>query len=130
MFIDRNWAYNWYTTGIIIFAIGCIFAGIFPEDVKGVSETSSGKIHGIASGIGFLFLMLNPLWAVWIKEFSSFKIINIFIFVSGILTFTAFLVSEKKTAGILRFTGLYQRLNLILLYGAIVMNYFGLKGFS
>jgi len=33
-------------------------AGIFPEDPEGITETISGKIHGIASGLGFLFF--NP----------------------------------------------------------------------
>ena len=78
--IQRNWAFYWYSIGIIIFAIGCILAGIFPEDIKGASETSSGKIHGIASGIGFLFLILNPLWAVWIKDISGFRTFNIIFF--------------------------------------------------
>ena len=127
MFDQKNWAHNWYTAGIIIFAIGCIFAGIFPEDIQGVAETSSGKIHGIASGIGFLFLILNPLWAVWIKEFSKFQTLNIILFVFGLITFLFFLLSENKTAGFFRFTGLFQRLNLIALYGALIFNYFGLK---
>ena len=124
----RNWAFNWYFIGILIFGIGCIFAGFFPEDVKGVSETSSGIIHGIASGIGFLFLILNPLWAIWIKEFSNVKTYNLICFVLGLITFTLFLLSEKKTKGVLRFTGLFQRLNLIFLYGAMVLNYSVLKG--
>ena len=128
IFDQKTWAHNWYTAGIIIFAIGCIFAGIFSEDIQGVSETSSGKIHGIASGIGFLFLILNPLWAVWIRDFSKFQILNIILLVLGLITFVLFLLSENRTAGFLRFTGLFQRLNLLILYGVLILNYFRLKG--
>jgi len=130
IFDQKSWAHNWYTAGIVIFAIGCIFAGLFPEDIKGIAETSSGKIHGITSGIGFLFLILNPLWAVWIKEFSGFRTFNIIFFILGIVTFTFFLISENKNNGFLRFTGLFQRLNLVFLYGALVLNYLGLRGSS
>ena len=128
VFDQKSWAHNLYTAGIVIFAIGCIFAGLFPEDIQGVAETSSGKIHGIASGIGFIFLILNPLWAVWIKEFNKIPIINIILLVLGLITFIIFLLSENKTTGFLRFTGLFQRLNLIILYGVLILNYFRLKG--
>jgi len=120
---SKTWANNWYTIGIILFGIGCIFAGIFPEDIQGSSESINGKIHGIASGLGFLFLILNPLWALWIRELQNFKIINILLFIFGLITFVLFLVSENKTKGILKYTGLFQRINLIILYGALIFNY-------
>lgn len=123
LFESITWAHNFYTIGMVLYDLGCIIAGIFPEDAQGVSETKSGKIHGIASGIGFLFLIMNPLWAVWIKEFQANRILNIAFFIIGLLSFIAFILSENKSKGLLRFTGLYQRINLLILYGALIMNF-------
>ncbi|MCX8058927.1 MAG: DUF998 domain-containing protein [Spirochaetes bacterium] len=47
-FFFKNWATILYTSGIIIFVISTILAGIFPEDPKGYQETIKGKIYGIA----------------------------------------------------------------------------------
>ena len=123
LFDQKTWAHNWYAIGIFIFGIGCILAGVFPEDIQGVPETTSGKIHGIASGIGFILLTMCPLWAVWINELHDCKIINLIIFVLGLLTFVLFILSENRTAGFLKYTGLFQRVNLIILYGALIINY-------
>ena len=98
-------------------------AGIFPEDPKGISETISGKIHGIASGIGFIFLILNPLWAIWIAEFRDLRYVNMMLFVLAVLTFILFMISENIDSDILRYTGLFQRLNLTILYGHLIFNY-------
>lgn len=127
LFHHRTWAHNWYTIGIIIFGVGCVLAGIFPEDVQGTPETINGKIHGIASGIGFLFLIMNPLWAVWINDFAYIKKINIILFVLALITFILFIFSENKTTGFLKFTGLFQRLNLIALYLSLILNYWEIK---
>lgn len=123
LFKQKTWYHNWYTIGILIFSVGCILAGIFPEDPQGVAETSSGKIHGIASGLGFLFLILNPLWAIWIKELNDIRIVNLLLFIFAILTFVLFIVSEDKSSGFLKYTGLFQRLNLLILYGTLILNY-------
>jgi len=120
---ENTWAYNWYTAGIIVYGVGCILAGFFSEDEKNTPETLSGKIHGISSGIGFIFLILNPLWAVWINQFRNLITVNIFLFILGVLTFALFLISENKTNGILKYTGFFQRLNLIILYLALILNY-------
>ncbi len=128
MFQHTTWGHNWYTVGIMIFAVGCIVAGIFPEDPKGVSETLSGKIHGIASGIGFLFLILCPLWAMWIQELKTMQRWNAGCFTLGLITFLAFLSSEHVTTGILRYTGLFQRLNLLILYGSLLLNFIRMSG--
>mgnify|MGYP001555163758 CR=1 FL=1 len=123
LFNQKSWAHKWYSIGIFIFSIGCIFAGVFPEDCKGTPETISGKIHGIASGVGFLFLILNPLWAFWIKEFRAMRKANIVLFVLGLTSFIIFLSSENVTSGILQYTGLFQRINLTILYGALIINF-------
>lgn len=122
-FNNIGWSNNLYFIGIIVFGIGCILAGIFPEDPKGVEETVNGKIHGISSGIGFILLMLCPLWALFIKEYKSLTILNVILLILCILTFVLFLISEKIENGILKYTGLYQRLNLIFLYSFLIINY-------
>jgi len=122
-FVQINWYHRLFILGIVLFGIGTILAGIFPEDPKGIAETVSGKIHGIASGIGFIFLILNPLWAIWIDEFKNLRHFNITLFFIAVLTFILFMISENKNSGILKYTGLFQRLNLITLYGHLILNY-------
>ena len=122
-FTQVKWCHKLFIISIILFGVGSILAGIFPEDPKGISETISGKIHGIASGIGFIFLILNPLWAIWIAEFKNLRSVNITLFILAILTFILFVTSENINNGILQYTGLFQRLNLIILYGHLILNY-------
>lgn len=121
-FIDIDWSTKLYFVGIFAFAIGCILAGIFPEDPENTPETISGKIHGITSGLGFLLLIFCPLWAIFIDDFGNI-IINILFFVLGFLSFSLFLTSERAAAGFLSFSGLFQRLNLAILYGSLIFNY-------
>jgi hypothetical protein len=123
LFTQKNWGNYLYLVGLLIFGIGSIFAGLYPEDSTGEAETVSGRIHGIASGIGFIFLILNPLWAIWISEFEHLKIVNLIFFIFAILTFILFLFSEKKITGFFKYTGLFQRINMLILYGNIIMNY-------
>lgn len=122
-FKSVEWSQNLYVFGIIAFGIGCVLAGIFQEDPKGVKESASGKIHGIASGIGFIFLILNPLWAVFIDVLVKYQAFNIVLFGGGIVTFVIFILSENKETGLLKYTGLFQRLNLIILYSCLVFNF-------
>jgi hypothetical membrane protein len=122
-FKNNTWLYNMYSIGILLFGVGSILAGIFPEDPQGVNETFSGKVHGIASGIGFIFLSLDPLWAIWIEDFSPYKFQNGILFAVGLITFSLFLISNGKNKKIMKYTGLFQRLNLLALYGSLVMNY-------
>ena len=118
-----RWSHILFLLGIILFGVGSILAGIFPEDPSGVEETMSGKIHGIASGLGFLFLILNPLWALWIDEFARLKPVNAVMFPLAILSFAAFLLSGSRTTGIFQYTGFFQRLNLCILYGNLILNF-------
>lgn len=79
--------------------------------------------ENILSGIGFIFLMLCPLWAQFIIEFKGNYIINIILLTLGILTFILFLSSKNHKNGILKYTGLFQQLNLIFLYSCLIINY-------
>lgn len=123
-FRGQTWAHWMYLWGIFVFGIGAgVIAGIFPEDTKGAEETISGKIHGIFSGLGFMFLIMNPLWALWIDELNGLKGLNTILFILGVITFGLFAGSEKKEAGILGMSGLWQRLNMFVIYSAILINF-------
>lgn len=122
-FNSMGWSHYLYLLGICAFGIGCLFAGFFPEDPKGSVESVSGKIHGISSGTGFILLVMNPLWAVFINDFSKYKLLNGILFISGMITFTLFFISKNKKDGLLKYTGLFQRLNLIVLYGCLIANF-------
>jgi hypothetical protein len=126
-FRSMAWAHVLYILGIGVFGLGTVMAGIFPEDPQGEGETVSGKIHGISSGMGFVFLILNPLWALWIREFINLRMINGIIFPLAVISFALFLVSEKRTAGLLKYTGLFQRINMVILYSDLVINYIYLR---
>lgn len=123
LFNNLCWSHNLYILGIVAFGIGSIIAGIYPEDSRGSKESTSGKIHGIASGLGFLFLIFNPLWAISIPEFNTSVTVNIIIFILGIVSFGIFLAFGKEGKGILKYTGLFQRINLIILYGGLILNF-------
>ena len=125
-----------YWIGIVVYGSGTILAGLFSEDSVGEPETINGKVHGIASGLGFLCLILNPLWAIFISNIESSEylvLINILFFGGSIITFVLFVISgksmketkieEKKgRLGFLRWCGLYQRLNILILYSSLVFN--------
>ena len=123
-FRNQTWAHWIYLWGIVMFGIGAgVIAGIFPEDTQGAEETVSGKIHGIFSGLGFMFLIMNPLWALWIDELNGLEGFNTIFFVLGVITFGLFAASENKGAGILGMSGLWQRLNMLVIYSAILVNF-------
>ena len=113
-----------YFAGILAFGIGSILAGFFPEDFKGrEGESINGKIHGIASFLGFMGLILCPLWANKIEQIKTDRRTNHLLFLLALITFLLFLFSEHTESGILKYTGLFQRLNLLLLYSALLINY-------
>ncbi|MCD4756189.1 DUF998 domain-containing protein [bacterium] len=121
VFTDCSWEHMLYILGLVVFGIGSILAGIFPEDVRGSKETVSGKIHGISSGLGFMFLAFNPLWMFLITENINVEIFSLVFFLMGIFSFVVFLVLYKK--GRSRFLGLWQRVNLAILYLPLIVNY-------
>ena len=88
-FTQIKWCHRFFILGIVLFGIGTILAGIFPEDPKGIAETVSGKIHGITSGIGFIFLILNPLWAFWIDGLKDLRQVNVMLFILAFLRFSS-----------------------------------------
>jgi len=95
----------------------------FKKMTKGVEEIVPGKIHGIFSGLGFMFLIMNSLWALWIDELNRLEGLNTILFILGVISFGLFVASEKKGAGILGMGGLWQRLNMLVIYSAILVNF-------
>ena len=127
-FIDHTWQHRLYISGIIAFGLGAgIIAGTYPEDPKGMKETKAGKIHGISAGMGFIFLLLNPLLAMTIPEFNGLELLNLVFLIVGSTTFILFMVSEKKTNGVLALSGLWQRLCLLAIYSPLLLNYIAAK---
>jgi hypothetical protein len=121
-FEARSWSHNLYLSGLIAFGIGSIIAGIFPEDPRGAAETLNGKLHGIASGIGFLLLMFSLLWAVFIHELSGYALYHLLFFGFSVTSFGLFLGSINHENGWLSYTGLYQRANITILYLALIFH--------
>jgi hypothetical membrane protein len=127
-FSDYTWKHLLYTWGIMAFGIGAgVIAGIFQEDSKGVEETISGKVHGIGAGLGFVFLLINPLLAVGINEFDGLECFNIGCFATGAITFILFLRSKECEKGVLALSGLWQRFTLLALYSPLLVNYFAIR---
>ena len=105
------------TGGILIFicGLGGIISGIFPISSEKEIETISGKIHGIASGLGFLALAFFPLISMKVYNLSNvsfLSIISLIIFILGIILFILFLLSKN----IIGYSGLWQRLHLLSYY--------------
>lgn len=110
---------RWFIGGIAAFGVGTIVAAIAPEDLPGVAETASGKIHGIASALGFFAVMMSLAIARWIVDLRPLREAVTGLFMIAVVTFILFLASEEATTGWLAPTGLYQRLNLLAIYGGL-----------
>ena len=115
-----------YSLGIMVYAVGCIVAGVFPADEDRGNESLVSKIHGIASGIGFLALIFCPLVAIWGEQFTNSWVYNCALFIAGVISFVLFVISERYETGLLSFTGLFQRINLVILYFAVIINFWNL----
>jgi hypothetical protein len=89
----------------------CVFiAGIFPTDLAGSAETSSGSIHDKASLIGFVSIVLASFFLLrfrrdekWKKHYRSSLLLSLIMMIT-FLTFMASIIME------FRFIGLIQRL--------------------
>lgn len=106
---------------IFNFGLGAgIISGIFSVNENKSEETTSSKIHGIASALGFLLLLFLPL----IKGLLSFEnyiiigIIDIIAFIFALIFFVLFIMSDKERFRdtIISYEGLWQRLTLVFMY--------------
>jgi hypothetical protein len=93
----------------------CVFvAGIFPADLVGSAETSSGNIHDKASLIGFVSIVLASFFLLrfrrderWKKYYRSSLLLSVIIMLA-FLGFIASIVTEFP------FIGLMQRIFILL----------------
>ena len=107
---------------LAIYGIGCeIVSGICPLSENRHDEDAITKIHGGASAIGFMTLLVVPLLLA-IMQFQAINVImgaiSLVSFIAAFVFFCFFIMGEKekfaKTA--LRYGGLWQRLVLVSCY--------------
>jgi hypothetical protein len=105
-----------YTALILLFSWSiCVFvAGIFPTDLVGSAETSSGSIHDKASLIGFVSIVLASFFLLrfrrderWKKYYRSSLLLSVIIMLA-FLGFMASIITE------FRLIGLMQRIFILL----------------
>ncbi len=118
--MDR-WAARMFVAGVAAFGVGTVIASVAPEDPPTVVESASGRVHGIASGLGFLLIMVALAATWWIPDLRTVRRTIVGLFLVAVVTFALFLASEDVTTGWLAPTGLYQRLNLVAIYAGLVV---------
>ena len=85
-------------------------------------ETPTGKVHGIVSGLGFILLLLTPLWAQGMPELAAVTTWNAAGFSIALFALILFLISGKRSGHHRGLTGLWQRLCLAAIYGGLLIN--------
>jgi hypothetical protein len=107
---------------IALFGLGAgVGAGLFPMDPVGAEATLAGELHDVFAGMGFFaiaFVPLVSLFAFRHKRVPGMTWLSVGVFVLGLVSFALFIISEDVTAtgGVLSYTGLWQRLFLLIHY--------------
>lgn len=107
---------------LAIYGIGCeIVSGFCPLNENRHEEDSITKVHGVASAIGFMTLLVVPLLLAILQLQSSEVVIGLLslvCFIGAFLFFCFFIMGEKEkfSKTVLRYGGLWQRLVLICCY--------------
>ena len=103
---------------LAIYGIGCeIISGLCPLNEKRQDEDIITKIHGGASAIGFMTLLVVPLLLAIMQFKMSEPImgfISLMCFIAAFVFFCFFIMGEKEKFAntVLRYSGLWQRLVL------------------
>ena len=107
---------------LAIYGIGCeIISGFCPLNENKQDEDALTKIHGGASAIGFMTLLVVPLLLA-ILQFQATNIIrgviSLVSFIAAFAFFCFFIMGEKEkfVNTVLRYGGLWQRLVLLSCY--------------
>ena len=107
---------------LAIYGVGCeIISGFCPLNENRQEEDTITKIHGGASAIGFMTLLVVPL-LLTILQFQISEIIkgliSLLCFILAFVFFCFFIMGEKEKFAktILRYGGLWQRLVLVCCY--------------
>lgn len=105
-----------------VYAVGaCILSGLFPvEESKSLASTSA-KIHGVGSAIGFMALLFAPLLVGLYglrRADARLSILAFACFVLAVLFFVLFVMADKPhfRGSIIACEGLWQRLTLLCMY--------------
>jgi hypothetical protein len=107
---------------IALFGLGAgVGAGLFPMDPVGSETTLAGELHDVFAGAGFFAVAFVPLASLAVfprKRVPGMYWLSIAVFVLGLVFFALFVISEDvpSTEGILSYTGLWQRLFLLIHY--------------
>ena len=107
---------------LAIYGIGCeIISGLCPLNENRQDEDTVTKIHGGASAIGFMTLLVVPLLlAILQLQMSEVVIglISLMCFIAAFVFFCFFIMGEKEKFAntVLRYGGLWQRLVLVSCY--------------
>lgn len=112
---------------LLIYGIGCeIISGFCPLNESRNDEDTITKIHGGASAIGFMTLLVVPLLLA-ILQFQISEIgiglLSLVCFITAFLFFCFFIMGEKEKFAktVLRYSGLWQRLVLVSCYVPLVV---------
>ena len=107
---------------LAIYGIGCeIVSGFCPLNENRQEEDTITKIHGGASAIGFMTLLVVPLLLA-IVQFQALEIVigvsSLVCFFAAFVFFCFFIMGEKEmfATTVLRYGGLWQRLVLVCCY--------------
>ena len=107
---------------LAIYGVGCeIISGFCPLNENRQEEEMITKIHGGASAIGFMTLLVVPLLLA-ILQFQVSEIviglISLLCFIVAFVFFCFFIMGEKEKFAktILRYGGIWQRLVLVCCY--------------
>ena len=107
---------------LAIYGIGCeIISGLCPLNESRQDRDIITKIHGGASAIGFMMLLIVPLLMAILQYQSSQMLlgtVSIVCFVFALIFFCFFIMGEKEKFAntVLRYGGLWQRLVLAVCY--------------
>lgn len=107
---------------LAVYGVGCeIISGFCPLNENSQDEDIITKIHGGASAVGFMTLLIVPLLLA-ILQFRISEIVTGFIsllcFISAFVFFCFFIMGEKEKFAntVLKYGGLWQRLVLVCCY--------------
>ncbi len=113
-------------TLLVVYGVGCeIISGFCPLNEKREDEDVITKIHGGASAIGFMTLLVVPLLLA-ILHFRAadvgMGVLSLGCFVAAFVFFCFFIMGEKEKFAhtVLRYGGLWQRLVLAACYIALL----------
>lgn len=105
-----------------LFGLGAgVGAGVFPMDPVGSESTRVGELHDASAGVGFLAIALVPLVSLAVfprRRAPRMTWLSVSALVLGLASLALFIASEDapSTHGVLSYTGLWQRLFLLIHY--------------